>query len=63
VSKEPSAINEVFRQSAAEEIIFKREAALRKIESSGGLALDVTTATLAPRMLESYLKVKERGML
>lgn len=63
VSKVPAEIKEVFTQSAAEEIIHQREAALLRVESLGGLALDVTTRTLAPKLLESYLRVKERGML
>ena len=40
-----------------------REAALRRVESQGGLALDVTAAALAPALLEKYLQVKERGLL
>lgn len=63
VSEIPKEIKEVFTQSAAEEIIHQRESALRLVESIGGLALDVTTQTLAPRLLESYLRVKERGLL
>ncbi len=63
VSEVPNNINEVFTQSAAEEIILQREAALRQVEILGGLALDVTTQTLAPQLLETYLRVKERGLL
>ena len=63
VSRQPEKIEEVFTQSAAEEIIHQRSAALRMVESLGGLALDVTAQTLAPRLLESYLRVKERGLL
>lgn len=63
VSHSPRDIKDVFTQSAAEEIIHQREAALRLVESLGGLALDVTAQTLAPKLLESYLKVKERGLL
>lgn len=63
VSTAPADIRDVFRQSAAEEIILQREAALRMVESLGGLALDVTTQTLGPRLLETYLRVKERGLL
>lgn len=63
VSTRPDDIREVFRQSAAEEIIQQRESALLLVESLGGLALDVTTQTLGPRLLESYLRVKERGLL
>jgi uncharacterized protein (DUF58 family) len=63
VSKVPENIKDVFTQSAAEEIIRQREQALRLVESLGGLALDVTTSTLGPRLLETYLRVKERGLL
>lgn len=63
VSRVPADIKEVFSQSAAEEIIHQRESALKLVESLGGMALDVTTQTLAPKLLESYLRVKERGLL
>lgn len=63
VSEAPKSLKDVFTQSAAEEIMHQREAALRMVESLGGLALDVTTNSLAPRLLETYLKVKERGLL
>jgi uncharacterized protein (DUF58 family) len=63
VSKAPGDIKDVFVQSAAEEIIHQREQALRLVESLGGLALDVTTQTLGPKLLETYLRVKERGLL
>jgi uncharacterized protein (DUF58 family) len=59
----PASVKDVFTQSVAEEIIHHREAALRKVESIGGLALDVTAAALAPALLETYLRVKERGLL
>jgi len=63
VRQTPSSIRDVFTQSVAEEIIHHREAALRLVESLGGLALDVTAAALAPALLETYLRVKERGLL
>ena len=63
VSETPRELKDVFTQSAAEEIIHGREAALRLVESLGGLALDVTADSLAPRLLETYLRVKERGLL
>src|SRR5918911_1162457 len=59
----PANSKELFTQSVAEEIIHQREAALRLVESQGGLALDVTAAALAPSLLETYLRVKERGLL
>jgi uncharacterized protein (DUF58 family) len=59
----PGTTQDLFTQSVAEEIIHQREAALRLVESQGGLALDVTAAALAPALLEKYLQVKERGLL
>ncbi len=59
----PTTARELFTQSVAEEIMHLREAALRLVESQGGLALDVTAAALAPALLEKYLQVKERGLL
>ena len=63
VRKAPESVRDLFTQSVAEEIIHHREAALRWVESVGGLALDVTAAALAPALLETYLRVKERGLL
>lgn len=63
VREPPETDRELFTQSVAEEIMYLREAALRLVESQGGLALDVTAAALAPALLEKYLQVKERGLL
>jgi uncharacterized protein (DUF58 family) len=63
VSTPPVTAGDLFTQSVAEEIIHHREAALRLVESQGGLALDVSAAALAPSLLETYLRVKERGLL
>jgi uncharacterized protein (DUF58 family) len=63
VSNAPGNVRDLFTQSVAEEIMYLREAALRLVESEGGLALDVTAAALAPALLEKYLQVKERGLL
>ncbi|MGI8835318.1 MAG: DUF58 domain-containing protein [Pyrinomonadaceae bacterium] len=63
VSEAPVTVKDLFTQSVAEEIMYLREAALRRVESQGGLALDVTAAALAPALLEKYLQVKERGLL
>jgi uncharacterized protein (DUF58 family) len=63
VREAPATTRDLFTQSIAEEILHQREAALRLIESQGGLALDVTAAALAPALLETYLSVKEKGLL
>jgi uncharacterized protein (DUF58 family) len=59
----PVTLDELFAQSVAEEIMLQRESALRLVEAQGGLALDVTTGALVPSLLETYIRVKERGLL
>lgn len=59
----PENLSRLFAQSVAEEIMLQREAALRLVEAQGGLALDVTAAALTPSLLETYIRVKERGLL
>ncbi|HYY97240.1 MAG TPA: DUF58 domain-containing protein, partial [Pyrinomonadaceae bacterium] len=59
----PETLRALFTQSVAEEIMLQREAALRLVEAQGGLALDVTAAALVPALLETYIRVKERGLL
>ncbi|HYH86286.1 MAG TPA: DUF58 domain-containing protein [Pyrinomonadaceae bacterium] len=59
----PARVGDLFAQSVAEEIMLQREAALRHVEAQGGLALDVTSAALVPSLLETYIRVKERGLL
>jgi uncharacterized protein (DUF58 family) len=63
VRETPADTRQLFLQSVSEEIIYQREAALRLVEAQGGLALDVTAASLAPKLLETYLRIKERGLL
>jgi uncharacterized protein (DUF58 family) len=59
----PASLRDLFAQSVAEEIMLQRESALRLVEAQGGLALDVTAAALVPSLLETYIRVKERGLL
>lgn len=63
VRETPANVRALFIQSVAEEIMHQREAALRRIEAQGGLALDINAAALAPALLETYIRVKERGLL
>lgn len=63
VQHAPTKIKDLFTQSVTEEIMHNRAAALHLVEHEGGLALDVTTVGLAPALLETYIRVKERGRL
>jgi uncharacterized protein (DUF58 family) len=61
--QKPKSVRELFVHSVAEEIVYQRESALKVIESRGGLTIDVTAAGLAPALLETYIKVKQRALL
>lgn len=63
VSSIPDTIDEVYRQSVAEELLQQREEALARIVDYGGLALDLPAGTLSARLVSKYLDVKDRGML
>ena len=63
VSAVPASVEEVYRQSVAEQLLRQREAALRRITHAGGLALDVPVGRLSIELVNKYLEVKERGML
>jgi uncharacterized protein (DUF58 family) len=63
VSEIPKTIPDLFLQSTAEELLAKRQLALSKIEILGGHVLDVTTASLAAKLVDAYLDIKRRGAL
>jgi len=63
VSRIPEKIDDVYRQSVAEELLRQREEALGRITELGGLALDVPAGQLSFQLVNKYLEVKERGLL
>lgn len=63
VSETPENVQDVYRQSVAEELLQQREEALARITELGGLALDVPAGELSIRLVNKYLEVKERGLL
>jgi uncharacterized protein (DUF58 family) len=63
VGEVPATVEEVYRQSVAEQLLRQREAALRRITRAGGLALDVPVGNLSIELVNKYLDVKERGAL
>lgn len=63
VGRAPSNIEDVYRQSVAEEMLRLREEALAHIVEQGGLALDLQSNSLATHIVQQYLEVKARGLL
>jgi uncharacterized protein (DUF58 family) len=63
VKSRPETIDDVYRQSVAEELLQQRELALGRIVEHGGLALDLPAGSLAVELLDQYLEIKARGRL
>ena len=63
VREEPATVEDVYRQSVAEEMLRQRELALGWIVDHGGLVLDLPAGSLAPGLLQRYLEIKARGLL
>lgn len=62
-SELPKKVDDVYRQSVAEELLQQREEALARITELGGLALDVPAGQLSFQLVNKYLEVKARGLL
>ncbi len=63
IKETPSKIEEVYRQSVAEELLLQREEALARIIDLGGLVLDIPAGELSFQLVNKYLEVKARGLL
>lgn len=63
IAAEPKTVEEVYKQSVAEELLQQREEALARITELGGLVLDVQAGQLSFQLVNKYLEVKERGLL
>jgi len=59
----PSNVAEIYEQSALQESLRQRNKALKGLIQKGALAMDVPPGKLASATLESYLDVKQRGLL
>jgi uncharacterized protein (DUF58 family) len=58
-----AAVNAVYRQAVARDLLAERAEALRGITARGGLALDVPPERLNLAVVNRYLEVKRRGMI
>lgn len=59
----PLRVEDVYRQSVAEELLRQRSEALARITELGGLALDVPAGMLSSQLINRYLDVKAKGLL
>lgn len=59
----PNNIEQMFRASAAQELVMRRELLLARLRDQGALTIDLDPDKLTSAVLNQYLKVKERAMV
>ena len=62
-AQRPSNKEQMYKISAAQEMIHRRELLLARLRERGALALEASSAALAPMLVNSYLQVKARNQL
>jgi uncharacterized protein (DUF58 family) len=63
VATPPENANEMYRYTAALEIVQRRDLLLRRVRQQGVLTLEVAPAGLSTALVNRYLEVKERSLL
>jgi len=59
----PKNVEQMFRASAAQELVMRREILLARLRDQGALTLDLDPDKLTSAVLNQYLRVKERAMV
>jgi uncharacterized protein (DUF58 family) len=62
-SREPTSVREMFRTTAAQETLHRRELLLGKLRQRGALALEVTSPAASLALVNSYLEIKQRNLI
>jgi uncharacterized protein (DUF58 family) len=62
-AQEPQGEEHMYQVAAAQEMVHRRELLLARMRERGALALEVSSGSLAPVLVNSYLQVKERNQL
>jgi uncharacterized protein (DUF58 family) len=62
-AQEPKDEEQMFQIAAAQEVIHRRELLLARLRERGALALEVSSGSLSPTLVNSYLEVKQRNQL
>ena len=60
---EPDSVTNMYRTTAAQEALHRREVLLAKLRQRGALAVEVSSATASVTAVNSYLDVKARNLL
>ena len=60
---EPDSVTNMYRTTAAQETMHRREILLAKLRQRGALAVEVSSAAASVTVVNSYLDVKQRNLL
>lgn len=63
VAKRPATVQEMYRYSAALEIVHRRDLLLRQLRQQGAMILEAAPAGLSAALANQYLEVKERNLI
>ena len=63
IAAEPASGNEMYRYTAALEVVQRRELLLRRLRQQGALTLEVDASRMWTALVNRYLEVKERSLL
>jgi len=63
IAAEPATANEMYRYTAALEVVQRRELLLRRLRQQGALTLEVDASHMSTALVNRYLEVKERSLL
>jgi uncharacterized protein (DUF58 family) len=62
-ASEPDSVTNMYRTTAAQEALHRREVLLGKLRQRGALAVEVRSAMASATVVNSYLQVKQRNLL
>jgi uncharacterized protein (DUF58 family) len=62
-SSEPDSVANMYRTTAAQEALYRREVLLSKLRQRGALAVEVSSAAASVTVVNSYLDVKQRSLI
>ena len=63
VAMRPDTVTEMYRYSAALEIVQRRDLLLRQLRQQGAMVLEAAPAGLSKALANQYLEVKERNLI
>jgi uncharacterized protein (DUF58 family) len=62
-AKTPQSESEMYRIAAAQEMVHRRELLLARLRERGALAIEVSSGSVSPVLVNAYLQIKERNQL